>query len=219
LCLNNFFMWSGGMAQYVSWAEGTPIPYPQNNTGTWDEYQAYAAKFYKNEKAQALFNDYIRAIVTRTNTLTGTAYTNDPAIMSWQLANEPRGRQNVQEYLVWADKTAGYIQSLDDNHLVSLGGEGILPDGGKDTAFKTISRSENLDYLTMHLWIENWGWYNPKSAEATFGQAFDQAKKYITDHVAFAEEIGKPAVLEEFGVSRDGGSYEPDAPATYRQRF
>ena len=28
LVLNNFFQWSGGMAQYVSWATGTPSSTP-----------------------------------------------------------------------------------------------------------------------------------------------------------------------------------------------
>ncbi|MGE5741654.1 MAG: mannanase, partial [Candidatus Aminicenantes bacterium RBG_16_66_30] len=28
MVLNNFWQWSGGMAQYVSWHEKTPIPYP-----------------------------------------------------------------------------------------------------------------------------------------------------------------------------------------------
>ncbi|MEL7361051.1 MAG: mannanase, partial [Bacteroidota bacterium] len=38
LVLNNFFQWSGGMAQYVSWVTGEPIPYPHDENHTWDEY-------------------------------------------------------------------------------------------------------------------------------------------------------------------------------------
>ena len=40
--LNNYWHWSGGMAQYVSWAEGSSIPYPpsyveMNETGYWHD--------------------------------------------------------------------------------------------------------------------------------------------------------------------------------------
>ena len=33
VCLNNFWPWSGGMAQYVRWAGGDPIPYPPPEPG------------------------------------------------------------------------------------------------------------------------------------------------------------------------------------------
>ena len=42
MVLNNFWQWSGGMAQYVSWHEKTPIPYP----GDYEKFITYAAKFY-----------------------------------------------------------------------------------------------------------------------------------------------------------------------------
>jgi len=31
--------------------------------------------------------------------------------------------------------------------------------------------------------------------------------------------MGKPIVLEEFGINRDGGSFEPAAGVTFRDRF
>jgi mannan endo-1,4-beta-mannosidase len=31
MVLNNYWQWSGGMAQYVAWHEHSPIPYP----GDW----------------------------------------------------------------------------------------------------------------------------------------------------------------------------------------
>ncbi len=41
MVLNNYWQWSGGMAQYVAWSEGTPIPYP----GDWGVFMNYSAKF------------------------------------------------------------------------------------------------------------------------------------------------------------------------------
>lgn len=34
--------------------------------------------------------DHVRKIVSRVNTVTGKSYSEDPAIFSWQIANEPR---------------------------------------------------------------------------------------------------------------------------------
>ena len=218
--LNNFFMWSGGMAQYVSWAEGTPIPYPSAEPGgaTWDDFQNYAARFYANPEANRLFDAYLTAVVNRTNTVTGVRYRDDPAIMAWQLANEPRGFAETEAYLAWIDHAAGLIHRLDPNHLVSLGGEGKLQPG-VGTAFERAARSPHLDYLTAHVWIENWGWYRPAKPDSSFAPAVGRALGYVADHAAIARAIGKPLVLEEFGVGRDGGALTPGAPALYRDVY
>ena len=228
LVLNNFFQWSGGMGQYLSWATGTPIPYPNAGEHTWDAFQMYVAGFYTNEDAMRLADDTVRRLVLRTNTVTGVPYRDDPTIMAWQLGNEPRGFQNADAYVLWADRTAGLLQALDPNHLVSLGGEGKLQNGydAPRTQFERVSRSPNLDYLTAHIWIENWGWSQPaaEDPDATFPEAVANALAYLGDHAAIADDLGKPLVVEEFGASRDGGTYDPDAPTTsrdlyYRQLF
>ncbi len=220
LVLNNFFQWSGGMAQYVSWATGTPIPYPNAGEHTWDAFQTYVAQFYTNEDAMRLADDTIRRLVLRTNTVTGQSYRDDPTIMAWQLANEPRGFQNADAYVLWADRTAGLLQALDPNHLVSLGGEGKLQNGytAPQTQWERVSRSSNLDYLTAHIWIENWSWYDPGDPD-TFDEAVANALAYLGDHAAIASTLGKPLVVEEFGASRDGGTYDPSAPTTLRDRY
>lgn len=220
LVLNNFFQWSGGMAQYVSWATSTPIPYPVTEQGgaTWDEFQNYSAQFYANYEAQRLFLDYIHLLVHRENSITGTLYRDDPTIMAWQLANEPRGFRYSENYVDWVDQAAGFIQLIDPNHLVSLGGEGKLG-SYEGTQFERVSQSPHLDYLTAHIWIQNWGWFNPDRAQQTFPMATGRAMGYLADHVSIGKALGKPVVLEEFGVSRDGGAFEHDAPTEYRDRF
>src|SRR5690625_1808179 len=80
--------------------------------------------------------------------------------------------------------------------LVSLGGEGKLTSLER-TAFESVSETEALDYLTIHIWIENWGWYDPERAEETFYPAMGRAMGYLADHVAVAERLRKPLVLEE----------------------
>ncbi|OZC01326.1 glycoside hydrolase 5 family protein [Rubricoccus marinus] len=222
LVLNNFFHWSGGMAQYHSWASGEPVPYPNAGEHTWDEFQMFAAEFYVDAEAQAMFEAYLRHVVLRENTITGADYRDDPTIMAWQLGNEPRGFQNSDAYVLWADRTAALLQTLDPNHLVSLGGEGKLQNGYEvpRTQFERVSSSPHLDYLTVHIWIENWQWFQPRTdPEGTFVEALGNALAYLGDHAAIADRLGKPLVVEEFGASRDGLDYRPEAATTYRDRY
>ena len=104
LVLNNFWQWSGGMAQYVSWHEGTPIPYP----GDWGKFMDYSAKFYDCAECQTWYRDHIKMIITHINPYTGLPYSDDPTIFAWELANEPR-----RYPFSWIRETAAYIKSLD----------------------------------------------------------------------------------------------------------
>lgn len=218
LCLNNFFAWSGGMSQYVAWATQTEIPFPDQNGHTWDEYQRYAAQFYTNAKAKALYKKYVRMILKRRNHFNGRRYKKDPTIMAWQLANEPREYGQTAAYLDWVDKTAHFLQRKDKKHLVSIGSEGQLADYA-GAAWEQLAHNPNIDYLTLHLWVENWSWYNPQQAETTFDSARIKAKAYISKHLEIAKIAGKPLVLEEFGIGRDGGSMDPAAKVQYRDQY
>jgi hypothetical protein len=46
--------------------------------------------FYTDEAIQAIFRGFVTALVTRRNSLTGVPYAHEPAILAWELANEPR---------------------------------------------------------------------------------------------------------------------------------
>ncbi|HAK12718.1 MAG TPA: mannanase, partial [Chitinophagaceae bacterium] len=84
--LNNFWPWSGGMAQYRVWVNNTlHIPYPPPQPyGDWHRYQVFAALFYKEPEAITLFHNHVKFMVERVNGISKTAYKNDPTIMSWQ---------------------------------------------------------------------------------------------------------------------------------------
>ncbi len=216
MVLNNFWHWSGGMAQYVSWAEGSDIPYPPSHpdwTGDWEVYQQYTARFYDNEQAQQAFRDHIETVVTRTNTITGIDYREDPTIFSWQLANEPR-RYPAE----WIDDTAAFIKSLDENHMVSTGSEGTFA-----SDFVRTHQSSDIDYATAHFWAQNWNHYdptNPDSGPRSIDNAIAQMLDYLAEQIDLAStELGKPLVMEEFGLARDMGSFDVNAPTTYRDRF
>lgn len=218
LVLSNFFQWTGGFAQYVSWADSSAIPYPNSGQHSWDEFQLYAASFYRNDKARQYFSDFVSMLTRRTNSVSGIAYRNDPTIMAWQLANEPRGFDGGKDYVNWIRETAKSIHHNAPNHLVSIGGEGKLAPHN-NMRFEEISSLPEIDYMTMHLWVENWSWFDPRNPSETFDASIGKSMGYIADHVAIANVLNKPIVLEEFGMSRDGGSHEPFAATTWRNRF
>jgi mannan endo-1,4-beta-mannosidase len=207
--LNNYWDWSGGMPQYISWAEGQPAQGLADLP--WEAYNRHLAKFYRSEAAQKWYREYLAMIISRTNTLTGKRYRDDPTIMTWELANEPRpGMSDDKEALMatferWIDGTAAYIHSLDSNHLVTTGSEGIW--GGLDSEenFLRCHRSRWIDYAVFHLWPKNWSWFKVEHYQETIGRALKLAREYAEHHFAMGATLGKPMVLEEFGLDRDGG--------------
>lgn len=221
--LNNYWEWSGGMSTYINRFSEEKIVDPAK--GDWETYMRDAARFYQIEEAQKAFRKYINHLVTRTNTVTGLHYIEDPAIMAWQLANEPRpGRgemseEAIQAYYDWISGTAEYIKSIDPNHLVSSGSEGEIGSLDSMEIFVNAHDTEYMDYLTFHMWAKNWGWINPDDMEGTIEQARSNAADYIERHVAVAESLNKPIVMEEFGFPRDGESYERNSPVSYRNSY
>tara|TARA_B100000809_G_scaffold264125_2_gene319116 strand:+ start:22513 stop:23802 length:1290 start_codon:yes stop_codon:yes gene_type:complete len=219
MVLGNFWTWSGGFPQYLRWAENDTIPYPQDPEYSWKNFSDYSKQFYVNTKAQRMMYNHIEKVITRKNSITGTTYKNDPTIMSWQLANEPRGYDTPNEFRSWAVKTAAYIKSLDKRHLVCLGTEGNT--SGITAGVNALLDNDNLDidYITMHIWAQNWGWFNPKQGEKVFEEALVKVDDYWNDHVAVANKLNKPIVLEEFGIARDSSSYSPKTTTEWRDRF
>jgi mannan endo-1,4-beta-mannosidase len=223
--LNNYWEWSGGMAQYNVWT-GAPEVDPENPAQGWPAFMAFSATFYANEKANDIFRGAVKKIVMRKNTVNGRIYTQDPTIMSWQLANEPRPgpdnpetRASLPTFNRWIDGTAAFIHSLDTNHLVSSGSEGTVALSWEAEPYIQSHQSRSIDYLTFHLWAKNWGWFDPLKPEETFPSAEDKALSYIQQHCLLARQIGKPIVMEEFGLTRDSASFFPGSPVTTRDRY
>jgi mannan endo-1,4-beta-mannosidase len=210
--LNNFWQWSGGFAQYLAWAGAGAIPYPPPAPGgSWDRFQKFCGSFYKNEKAMEAYRAYIRHLVPK---LAG-----NPMVI-WELANEPRGMNNVPAYHAWIDETARLIKSLGPGQLVTTGSEGQTHSpfyAGMDVIKDHQSRA--IDFICFHMWAANWGWVHKGNLEKELPKAQALAKKYIDDHAQRAAKVGKPILLEEFGFPRDADSFLPDSPTTLRDRY
>ena len=214
IMLTNFWEWSGGMAQYRRWAGAGPIPYPPA-----DGFIEYTSKFYSDVAAQAYFFDFLQTIVSRRNSITHIRYRNDPTIMAWELANEPRGATNLRDFNIWLEKTAAMIKSLDAHHLVTTGVEGDFHDTGSGLDFLENHKSPNIDYATLHVWVQNAGIFDPLNAVRTYPEAVAWANALVERHIVLQHQLKKPVVLEEFGMARDENLFQPEDPTTYRDLF
>ncbi len=195
----------GGMDQYVTW-------YNLN----------YHDDFYTNATVKTAYKNWISSLVNRVNPLTGVAYKNEPTIMAWELANEPRcggsgvkptsSACNTTTITNWANEMSTYIKqsTVDPNHLVAVGDEGFFNRGGSDWTYNgssgvdydTLIALPNIDFGTYHLYPDSW------SKTVAWGT------QYISDHTAASAAANKPSVMEEFGII--DSSNNPDGAQTAR---
>ncbi len=223
--LNNYWEWSGGMGQYNAWAEGVEVVDPGDVSKNWQEFNDFVSSFYRNEKANKYFRQFIKSIVTRKNIYTNKYYLEDPTIMAWELANEPRPgngeevNKYVKYYYNWIDNTASYIHTLDPNHLVTTGNEGWMGSNGSEEIYLTAHKFKNIDYMTFHLWAKNWGWFDANRIEETYEISEKNAVDYVNKHIGYARKLNKPIVLEEFGIPRDFEYLVRGTLTTARDRY
>jgi len=159
--------------------------------------------FYTNATCKQLYKDYINYFLNRVNTITGKAYKDDPTILMWELANEPRCESGPSGDTLqsWIDEMAGYIKSIDPNHLVSTGEEGWYNiagnsnwkyDGSQGTDYIRNNQSPYIDVCSFHLYPEGYGMSDQDNLD------------WIQKHLADAHNIaGKPVYLGEFGITAD----------------
>ncbi len=180
----------GGMDQYVKWRGGQ-----------------FHDQFYTDPIIQGWFKDWISHLLNRTNIYTGLKYKNDPTIMMWELANEPRCKSagvyppsstcSTQNLTNWADKMSSYIKDKDSHHLVGTGDEGFYctpgstdwtENCGEGIDNVALSRLKNIDVVSMHLYPDSWG------------KDVAWSTNWIIRHVQEAKDHNKAFLLGEFGL-------------------
>jgi mannan endo-1,4-beta-mannosidase len=224
--LTNFWEWSGGMMTYLYWTNGGRYVNMNDPAHPWPQFPDMSSEFYGHAAAVRMFDDYVRAVVGRRNSVNGRLYRDDPAIMAWQLANEPRpggsdeaGHRHMAAYLAWIADSTRLIKSIDPNHMVSTGSEGTMGCIDEDRCVLDAHRSPQVDYVTAHIWPQNWSWADPKNLPGTWPTTERNVRAYLERQLAIAARLRKPLVIEEFGFPRDDGSFEPGSPTTYKDRY
>jgi mannan endo-1,4-beta-mannosidase len=158
--------------------------------------------FYTDATVKTAYKNYIKAFVGR--------YVNEPTIMAWELANEPRckgstgtwtGTCTTATVTAWAKEISAYIKTLDSNHLVAIGDEGFYNQPGAPTYpyqgsegvdFDANLAISSLDFGTFHSYPIPWGQSSDPTGWGT---------QWIKDHATSMTKANKPVIIEEFGVT------------------
>ncbi len=221
LFINNSWEWSGGYGMYLEWAGAGKSLIPAE-VG-YGPFMESVSHFVTNEKAKELFYNHVRHVVSRTNTVTGKPYKDDPAIFSWQIGNEPRcfradaeGQDAFVDFL-WT--TASLIKSIDPNHMVSSGSEGSAGCENSLELWERIHSCPDIDYMNIHIWPYNWSWVRENTLKTNLPAAIANTDEYIDNHLKIAAKYGKPVVLEEFGFPRDDFQFAKGTPTTARDEY
>ncbi|KAL4815698.1 glycoside hydrolase superfamily [Aspergillus spinulosporus] len=176
------------------------IPFVNN----WDDYggmNAYVTAYggdsktswYTDANMQAAYQAYIEAVVSR--------YVDSTAILAWELGNEPRCAScDTSVINKWATETSAFIKSIDPNHLVAIGDEGMGLDGGSEYPYTTTEGTDfalnlaipDIDFGTLHLYTTDWG-----VSDNSWGN------QWVQDHAAICESLGKPCLFEEYGIKNN----------------
>ena len=151
--------------------------------------------FFGDEEANELYRDFVYNLITRTNSINGIQYKQDPTIFSWELMNEPaNAAPSIGILIDWIEKTSNYIKSIDRNHMISIGGEGntkyYLTNQGENYFVKVHQIATNISFGCFHIY-----------GRPTLNE--DDFEKVLDGLIQDAHEtLNKPIVMEEYGISK-----------------
>jgi mannan endo-1,4-beta-mannosidase len=213
---NNFWHWSGGFNSYMAWSQEDDYRAfgPHSNFLQMSFFFQRAAKFYSSKGANELYDNFIREFFNHFPQ-------GHPAILSYQLANEPTPFFNQKDFYKWVKDKSDLIRSFDHKTPLSLGGVGEGPVSlGTKTDLEKVHYENKFEFLTVHLWPQNWLWYNPKKVtEKKFQKMLSKTRRYLHRHAELAKKLNSPLLLEEFGLARDLENLERGSSVSYRDRF
>lgn len=186
----------GGMENWVKNVKGSGHPH---------------IDFYRDGNVQTAYRTYLRTLTSRVNTKNGVRYSDDPTIMAWDVANEPHTKDGYdptgQIVARFICDTARFMrEELRLKQMITSGEEGYMTNGDlggiykghewinnglKGVDFETNAKCSYLDYMTVHLYPDNW-----EIERSKFAAFID---RFLLDRAGIAHQNKKPLVVEEFG--------------------
>lgn len=191
LTLANHWGDYGGVPMYLAWAA-------QDASGLGRD------AFYSHPRVREFYRAGLLKLLTRRNTLTGQAYSDDPTIFSWELMNESEVLTDAgaAARLLWIREMAALIRTHDSHHLISPGLLGYRTLRERQRWMDAHALPE-VSYCDSHLY------------PFADGTALTQARLYdlIDDRAQLAQHVlKKPLVLGEFGFRTDGHGPPAERP-------
>lgn len=220
LYLSNNWEWSGGFQQYLNW-NGVISDADLKLKPDWETLRDQVSKFYNCEACKSGYEVQVKYILAHRNIYSGLSYIDDPAIMSWEIANEPRPMRPaaITKYKEWIFSVATLIKSIDKNHLLTIGTEGTIGTENSEELYTAIHSASTIDYLTIHIWPKNWAWFADTAISKGFSTVIEKTANYIKSHERIAAIIQKPLVIEEFGLPRDEQSFSQTSSTHSRDQY
>jgi len=167
-----------------------------------------AAAFYSDPRAIAHQQEFLRALVGRTNTETGLRYARDPTIFAWELVNEARcddpGRCDEDTLPDWAREMSQTIRRAGARQPIAWGGQGYLGQHGED--LRDIARVGSIDILTVHLYPDLAGalTLEPGRGRDRLLTAAAQGRRRILAAAEVARASEQALLVEEAGWRTEG---------------
>ncbi|KAG8089241.1 hypothetical protein GUJ93_ZPchr0011g27305 [Zizania palustris] len=196
----------GGKAQYVRWGKEAGLDLTSEDD------------FFSDPTIRSYYQAFVKAVVTRINTITNEAYSGDPTILAWELINEPRcpSDPSGDTLQAWIEEMASYVKSIDPVHLVEVGLEGfygpstpelltVNPDdysGHAGTDFIRNHQALGIDLASVHIYSDTWLPHSIKENHLQFVNTWMQ--QHIDDA---ANLLGMPVLIGEFGLSLKDGTF------------
>ncbi len=172
----------------------------------WSQRFGFAGQqpFYTEPAVRDAFRSYVTNLLSRVNTVTGRQYRDEPAVLAWELANEPRCEgADPGIVLKWAAEMSAAIKAAGAQQLVSLGDEGFFRragagahapyNGSHGLDHEALLGIPDIDFGTCHLYPE----FEPDTDPGDFGV------RWIREHIEAAQRAAKPAIVEEYGIKAD----------------
>ena len=172
---------------------GIRLIVPLLNNWQWmggrPQYAAFRGKesdaFWTDPQLIADFEETVKYVLNRRNTITGVVYKDDPAILCWETGNELTAPQS------WTDEIARFIKSIDRRHLVM---DGFGAGGGRTVNAASVA-NPNIDILSSHHYERD---PNQVIAHIDANRAVVGGRKpYVVGEVGFIGTAGMRVIFDD----------------------
>ncbi|MBJ7614270.1 MAG: glycosyltransferase [Candidatus Dormibacteraeota bacterium] len=156
--------------------------------------------FFTSEVARARYRDQVRRVLKHRDAY-GVRLADNPAILAWDLLNEPRNNSGIPQGSVtgWTEEMGRFVSSIDQRHLVTVGGEGFQSgypantqlSGTQGTDFPALCGLSSITLCSAHLFPK---YLSPSADSKEIGQVMQGWRSQ-------ADQLNKPVLVEEVGYS------------------